>query len=215
MLNEFQRRFGAIQVNLAQADNRAFVQAYLDSQPNHFNQDFRETLYRHSGGNALFTVEMLHAMQVHGEVVQDKTGHWVQGSSIDWELLPTRVVAVIAERLGRLDRECLTLLKAASMQGEVFIAEVLARVLRVTDEEIIARLSGPLCKQHLLVSPLTLAEKAADCRARYQFRCLLVQKYLDQSLDDVERWHLQRVTKEALETVYSRQLADAQEIRYM
>ncbi len=40
LLNEFQRRFGEIQIDLSRADGRAFVNAYLDSQPNHFDAGF-------------------------------------------------------------------------------------------------------------------------------------------------------------------------------
>lgn len=200
-LNEFQRRYGEIQVDLSCTDGRAFVLAYLESQLNHFDEAFRETLYRHTRGNALFTVELLHAMRMRDEVVQDNTGRWAQGSPIDWEHLPARVEAVFAERLGRLDRECLTLLTAASMQGEVFTARILSQVLGISEAKIITNLSGPLCKQHLLVSPLSLAEKDGDHQACYRFRCLLLQKYLYQSLDEVERKRLRQATAKALEKV--------------
>jgi DNA-binding SARP family transcriptional activator len=201
ILNEFQIRFGESPVDLSCADGRAFVLAYLDSQPNHFDETFRETFYRHTRGNALFTVELLHAMRVRDEVVQDNTGCWVQGSSIDWERLPARVEAVFAERLGRLDRHCLALLTAASMQGEVFSTGVLSQVLGISEEKVITSLSGPLCKQHLLVSPLSLAEKDGDHQACYRFRCLLLQKYLYQSLDEVERKRLRQAAAKALEKV--------------
>jgi DNA-binding SARP family transcriptional activator len=207
-LNEFQRRFGETQVDLSCADGRAFVLAYLNSQPNHFDEAFRETLYQYTRGNALFTVELLHDMQARGEVVQDNTGRWVQGSPIDWEQLPVRVEAVFAERIGRLDRQCLALLTAASTQGEVFSTGVLSQVLGISEEKVITSLSGPLCKQHLLVSPLSLAEKDDDHQARYQFRCLLLQKYLYQSLDDVERKRLRQATAKALGISFSSAIVD-------
>jgi DNA-binding SARP family transcriptional activator len=199
ILNEFQRCFGEMQVDLSRADGRAFVNAYLDSQPNHFDEDFRATLYRLTGGNALFTVELLRARQARGEVFQDQNGYWVPGPQVNWDQLPARVEAVIAERLGRLDRKCLTLLEAASVQGQVFIAEVLAQVLGVTEEEITTRLSGPLCKQHRLVRSLDLANSDGPRQASYQFQHLLFQKYLYQGLDDVQRARLLQATAEALE----------------
>jgi DNA-binding SARP family transcriptional activator len=204
VLNEFQRRFGEAPIELSCSDGRAFVHAYLDSQPNHFDQDFRENLYRHTRGNALYTIELLDAMHARGEVVQDHTGHWIPGSSIDWELLPARLEAVITERLDRLNYANLSLLKVASMQGEVFDAGVLAQVVGASEEEVIASLSGPLSKQHRLVSPLGLIEKAGDRRSRYQFHGLLLQKYLYQSLDDVERKRLQHATVKVLGKVTSK-----------
>jgi DNA-binding SARP family transcriptional activator len=197
VLNEFQRRFGEIQVDLSQADGCAFVNAYLDSQPNRFDQKFREMLYRHTGGNALYTVELLLALQVRGEVAQDH-GYWHQELPISWEPLPARVEAVLAEQLGRLDQDCLALLEAASLQSEGFTADVLARVSGVTEEQITTRLSSPLCKQHLLVRSLSLAEKDGNPQATYQFRSLVVQIYLYHSLGNVERDRLQRVTAHAL-----------------
>jgi predicted ATPase len=113
--------------------------------------------------------------------------------------LPARVEAVIAERLGRLDRKCLTLLEAASVQGQVFITGVLAQVLGVTEAEITACLSGPLCKQHRLVRSLGLARWDDTRQACYQFQHLLFQKYLYQGLDEVERARLHQATSEALE----------------
>ncbi len=155
--------------------------------------------YRLTGGNALFTVELLRAKQARGEVFQDQNGNWVTNPQVDWEQLPARVEAVIAERLGRLDRKCITLLEAASVQGEVFIAGVLSQILGVTEEEITTCLSGPLCKQHRLVRSLGLAMPDSPCQARYQFRHLLFQKYLYQGLDDVQRARLHRATTEAQE----------------
>jgi DNA-binding SARP family transcriptional activator len=199
VLNELQRRYGKIQVDLSHADREAFVNAYLDSRPNNFDADFRAKLYRHTHGNALFTVELLNGMQAQGDVIQDQYGYWMPGPQVNWEQLPARVEAVIAERLGRLDRECLTMLEAASVQGEIFNARVLARVLGVPEEEIITRLSGPLGKQHRLVSNLDLARPDDPHKARYQFRHILYQKYLYQGLDEVERARLHQATSEALE----------------
>jgi DNA-binding SARP family transcriptional activator len=199
ILNEFQRCFGEMQVDLSRADGRAFVNAYLDSQPNHFDEHFRATLYRLTGGNALFTVELLHAQKARGEVLQDQNGYWVPGSQMNWEQLPARVEAVIAERLGRLDRKCLTLLDAASVQGEIFFVAVLAQVLGVSEAEITARLSGPLSRQHHLVCSLDLAWPEDPQPASYRFCHLLYQKYLYQGLDDVQRARLHQATAEALE----------------
>jgi hypothetical protein len=72
-LHEFQRCYGEIQEDLTQSDGCAFVDACLDSQSNRFVRDFRELLYRHPGGNALYTVELLRAMQARGEVLCDET----------------------------------------------------------------------------------------------------------------------------------------------
>ena len=56
----------------------------------------------------------------------------MEGSALDWERLPKRVEAVIAEHIARLPREEQELLSVASVEGEEFHAEVVARVLQWT-----------------------------------------------------------------------------------
>ena len=105
--------------------------------------------------------------------------------------------AYAIEHFGRLDRDCLTLLEAASVQGEVFNAGVLAQVLDVAEGAITTRLSGPLCKRQRLVESLGLVKQNGTCQAQYRFRNLLFQKYLYLGLDEVERARLQRAIDNA------------------
>ena len=142
-------------------------------------------------------------MRVRGEAVQDRTGHWVLGSPIDWEPLPAWVEAIIVERLHHLDRECLILLESASVQGQVFNAGVLAQVLGITEEVINTRLNGSLCKQHRLVKKFNPEVQDRYPLGFYQFRHYLVQKFLYHSLDEVVRKRLLRVTAYALERLFT------------
>jgi predicted ATPase len=85
-------------------------------------------LYRQTHGHPLFTIELLRGLQEQGDLVQDPEGRWVEGPALDWETLPARVEAVIAERIGRLAEPLQAALRVASVEGEVFTAEVVARV---------------------------------------------------------------------------------------
>jgi tetratricopeptide (TPR) repeat protein len=102
VVNKFQRDFGDVAVNVDQAEGRDFVEALLDSEPNRLGPAFREMLYRQTRGHALFTIELLRGLKERGDLIQDPEGRWVQGPALDWETLPARVEAVIAERIGRL-----------------------------------------------------------------------------------------------------------------
>jgi DNA-binding SARP family transcriptional activator len=192
ILHEFQRRFGEIQVNLDLSDGRAFVDAYLDSQPNTYDPEFREMLYWYTHGNALSTVELFQSIQANGEVVKDNTGGWTQGPHINWEPLPARVEAILNEQLSRLDEDSLTLLKAASLQGDVFNTGDLARALGLSDDQILFRLRGPLCSQHLLTNLLRPKKKNGNPMVQFRFRSILLQKYLCQSVDAGELLELHR-----------------------
>jgi len=137
-------------------------------------------------------------MQARGELVKKKNGQWNITSHVDWEKLPARVEAIITERINHLDRECLTLLEAASVQGHVFIIPVLAQVLGIGEKEIHDCLSGPLCKQQQMVSLFTPAGQDHCLQDCYQFRHTLFQKHLYKSLNKSRRASLHEATVEAL-----------------
>jgi predicted ATPase/DNA-binding SARP family transcriptional activator len=202
IVNEFQRDFGDIQVDLAQANGRQFVEAFLESEPNRLSAAFRETLHQHTGGHPLFTVELLRGLRERGDLVRDETGRWMEGPTLDWEKLPARVEAVIAERLSRLPEEWQATLETASVEGGDFTAEVVARVQGLDEGEIAQRLSGALSKQHRLVAAQSLQRLGKQRLSRYRFRHYLFQKYLYNRLDEVERARLHEAVGNALETLY-------------
>jgi predicted ATPase len=210
VVHEFQRDFGDIHVDLDQAGGRPFVEALLDSEPNRLGAAFREILYRHTGGNPLFTVELLRGLQERGDLVRDEAGRWVAGPALDWGRLPARVEAVIAERIGRLPPEWQETLAAASVQGEVFAAEVVARVQGLDGEEVVRRLSGPLSKQHRLVRAHSLERLGTGGLrlSRYRFHHYLFQKYLYGRLDAVERARLHEAVGKEVEALYGEGAAE-------
>jgi DNA-binding SARP family transcriptional activator/tetratricopeptide (TPR) repeat protein len=202
VVHEFQRAEGDIQVDLNRVEGRPFVDALLDSEPNRLGAAFRDTLYRHTGGHPLFTVELLRGLQERGDLRQDQAGCWVEGPALDWDRLPARVEATIAERIGRLPEPSRALLAAASVEGEDFTAEAVARGLGAGEEEVIQHLSGALSKQHRLVVARSLRRRDGHSLSGYRFRHYLFQKYLYQSLDEVERARLHEAIGNALEVSY-------------
>ncbi|NIO71040.1 MAG: AAA family ATPase [Anaerolineae bacterium] len=205
VVNEFQRDFGDITVNLGQAESRDFVEAFLDSEPNRLGVAFREMLYRQTRGHPLFTIELLRGLQERGDLVQDREGRWVEGPALDWETLPARVEAVIAERIGRLAEPLQAALRVASVEGEVFTAEVVARVRAADEREVVGRLSGELDRRHRLVRAQGILRMDGQRLSHYRFRHILFQRYLYSSLDEVERVHLHEQVGTALEGLYGAQ----------
>jgi DNA-binding SARP family transcriptional activator/predicted ATPase len=208
IVNELQRECGDIEVDLDQAEGRQFVDAFLDSEPNRLGAAFRKTLYRHTGGHALFTVELLRGLQERGDLLRDETGQWVERPIMDWEKLPARVEAVIAERISRLPQEWQAMLAAASVEGEEFIAEVVASVLGTDEGEIVRHLSGELSKQHRLVVAQSVQRLDGQRLSHYRFRHYLFQRYLYQTLDEVERAHLHEAIGNVLEALYGESVAE-------
>jgi adenylate cyclase len=210
VVNEFRRNFGQIQVDLSQTEGRAFVKALLDSEPHRLGTSFQEALYNHARGHALFTVEMLRDMQARGDLVQDEQGRWIEGETLDWQTLPARVEGVIGERIGRLPVSSQEILKVASVEGELFTAEVVARVRGLDEAKVVRQLSGSLDKQHRLVRNQSsrLLAVAGQRLSQYRFRHILFQRYLYHSLDEAERVYLHQAVGQALEQLYKGQLEE-------
>jgi predicted ATPase len=208
VVNEFRLTYGNITIDLGKTERRQFVDAYLDSEPNRLGSHFRKTLYRHTKGNPLFMVEFLRGMQERGDLIQDKEGLWSEGEMLDWEILPTRIEAVIAERIGRLDTRSQEVLRVASVEGESFTAEVAARVLSETQREMIDCLSNQLERKHRLIRAQEIQRLGTRRLARYRFRHILFQSYLYHSLDPVERAYLHEIVGTTLETLYQEDLQE-------
>ena len=202
VLGELKRRHGDIWLDLGavtREEGRAFVDAFLDTEPNSLDEAFRNSLFRHTGGHPLFTVELLRAMQERCDLVRDEDGRWLASEAVDWQILPAKVEGVIEQRLGRLDRELQSALTVASVEGEVFTAEVVAQIQRQESRQLVRRLSGEVGHQHRLVEALPPGRAGGQRHSRYRFRHQLFQQYLYQNLDQAERTYLHEAVGRILE----------------
>jgi tetratricopeptide (TPR) repeat protein len=209
VVGELKRHFGEIEVDLGQAEGRAFVEAFVDTIPNRLSGTFREMLYRQTLGHPLFTVELVRGMQERGDLMQREDGKWEEAGLLDWETLPARVEAVIGERVGRLSETSRRVLQVASVEGETFTAEVVARVRGMSEQEMVERLSGPLDREQRLVWAQGLERLGGRgttpgrTLSRYRFRHILFQRYFYNNLDPVERAHLHEGVGKTLEQLYA------------
>lgn len=210
VLNEFQQSFGNILIDLTtadQSDGRGFIDALLDSKPNHLGEPFRQAFFQQTGGHPLFAVELLRELQSSGSLVQDEAGQWVETDTIVWQTMPTRIEAVIAQRLGHLDDALRHILRIASVEGERFTIEVIAQVTGLNRRELVDRFSRELVKRHHLLTAqgMERVEDGGQSLSFYRFRHHLFQVYLYQSLDNIERVYQHEAVGNALETLYGEQ----------
>jgi predicted ATPase len=206
---ELKRRFGDVWLDLAEVrepEGRQFVDALLATQPNRLGEDFRRVLFEYTGGHPLFTVELLRAMQERGDLVQDDTGCWVPGPALDWHALPARVEGVIEARVGRLGEELREFLSVASVEGEEFTAQVVARVQEIGERQALRLLSRELEKRHRLVRERSAMRLGRQQLSRYRFAHALFQQYLYHDLSDGERALLHWKIAEAIEQCYEADL---------
>jgi tetratricopeptide (TPR) repeat protein len=202
ILHEFKRDYGDIEVDVGKVAGRPFVDALLDTEANLLGASFRDMLFKQTKGQPLFTVELLRDMQEQGVLITNTKGQWVEGPELNWDVLPVRVDAVIEERINRLSDHLRDILTLASVEGEEFTAEVVARLQDTEVRELVRLLSQELDKKHHLVSAKGIHRIDRQRLSRYLFQHILFQKYLYNNLDEVERAHLHGETGEILETLY-------------
>jgi predicted ATPase len=202
VIREFQRDQEVINIDIEQAEGYAFIEALIESEPNQLGVDFRKTLYELTKGHPLFTIELLRGMQERGDLTKDSQDRWIEGSALNWEELPGRLEAAIAERIDRLSSLEQSILRIASVEGEVFTAEIVGRVKKISDSEMIALLSGELDRKHRLIRAQGTTHFNGQRFSHYHFRHILFQKYLYSSLDRIEKEHLHEAVGTVIEGLY-------------
>ena len=202
LVNELQRIHGERVVDLDRSDGRIFVENFLDAIPNQFSPAFHDQLFRVTGGQPLFTVELFKYFCESRSLLQDKTGVWHEDASIPWDHIPARVEAVIARRIQNLPVLLRDLLGAASVEGEVFTQQVLVRLVNLDEEKIQAVLRGSLGQINNFVAAERLERVNGKRLARFRFRHILFQRYLYENLDLITRSNLHEGVALALEELY-------------
>jgi adenylate cyclase len=211
VLTEFKRSYGDIWLDLAETgetEQRRFVAALLETEPNRLGEDFRRELARRAGGHPLFTVELVRAMQARGDLIRDGKGFWTEGPVLDWEKLPLRVEGAIEARVERLEPELREILSVASVEGEDLTVQVMAQVQGLDEGLVLRRLAQDLARRHRLVVEQAELRVGSRRLSRFRFGHALVQNYLYQQLSRGERRLLHGKVATALESCYGEQ-ADA------
>lgn len=205
MVDELQRRHGDVHIDLDRASparRRQFIDALLDLQKNRLDDTFRDALFRHTHGHALFTLELLRDMQERGALRTDEHGRWVAAPSVDWQTIPPRVEGVIARRIDRLPHDLRRALTVASVEGEEFTAEVIAHAQGVDETAMLRRLHDATERRHRIIREQGRRRIGATALSRYRFRHNLFRVYLYESLGNVERAYLHETVGTVLEQLY-------------
>jgi DNA-binding SARP family transcriptional activator/energy-coupling factor transporter ATP-binding protein EcfA2 len=201
-IQEFKRQYGDICLDLGQSDGRSFVDDYLNAVPNRLSKEFHETLYQHTGGHALFTIELLESLKKAGYLKLDEQHLWVDRREIDWNQMPARVEAIIHQQLKRMPVFWQHALSIASVEGEFFTGEVLAAVLNSQPSAIIQGLSRVVCRQFGLINLEDVRMVNGQRLSIFRFRHSVYQHFLYQQLDAAERSILHEEMGNALEGFY-------------
>ena len=208
---ELKRAMGDIEIDLTaatEAEARRFLDTLLDSEPNRLDSHFRAALFHRTAGHPLFIVELLRDLQERGDLSLDSQERWVVRDAIDWERLPARVEGVLEERIARLDDAARSLLSVASVQGEVFIAEVAARMAGLDERGAFHSLADELDRRHRLVQAQGLRRVGGERLSSYRFRHTLLAQFLYRRLSNPERARLHEEAGVLLEELFRGEVED-------
>lgn len=203
LIYEFQKDTDNLKLELGQIGDREFVEEFLNTEPNLLGPGFREILYRQTMGNPLFTIELLRNMQEKEMIVPNREGKWVETPSLDWDSLPARIDAVVEERINKLPVHLQDLLVLASVEGEEFTGEVIARLKKKESLDVVKLLSRELEKRYRIIVPMGIRKVKGRRLSLFRFRHILFQKYLYNRISRAERCYLHEEVGTALEKLYS------------
>ncbi len=208
VVQEFESFLGEVEINLDSAseiDRLTFIDALLDIVPNRLDESFRRALFKHTGGQPLFIIELIENMQARGELVTDEDGSWIASSTLNWEVLPQKVEDLLEERISHLDPAIQKILAAASVEGQEFTLEVVAQASALTPETVTRQLHSEHTQNLHLVLFWGYQRLGTRNISLYQFRHNLIQKYLYANLSATERMKLHQAVGLALAELYGRQ----------
>jgi class 3 adenylate cyclase/tetratricopeptide (TPR) repeat protein len=147
-------------------------------------------IYRETDGNPFFVSEVLRNLTETGAIRQDAEGRWVAGDSLDAIALPDSVREVIGARVLRLGKDAGRVLSVASVIGRDFDLDLLARVTRTSDDELLDILDA--------AAAVALVREVAET-GRYSFAHALIQHTLYEDLGHNRRARAHRQVAEALD----------------
>jgi adenylate cyclase len=192
---EINRYFGDTVIDLTDTTShthaRAFVDAIIDRKANIIGAQFREQLTRHTEGHPLFTIELLHHLQLRGKLYTNSSGKLVVSTLVDFHELPDKVEAIIAARLNRLNQHLKQFVACASVIGLQFRIEWIRQALR-KKQHTVAPLLQSLEHIHRILKPVNSIGTKNILTIHYKFQHSLFQQYIYSQLNEYQRlqYHL-------------------------
>lgn len=171
---------------------------------NRFGLELSQWIHERTGGNALFINELLHDLQERHIIFQDRSEEWTFSSQLSGpQDLPSSIVAVLEQRIARLETELQNILTAASVEGEEFTAQIVAAVRQLDEDRVIDSLIQILERRSKLV-------KAGDEKrishnrwlSLFKFRHALMKEHIYNDLGNPQKRRLHKKVGECLEEFY-------------
>ena len=210
VLNEITRYHGDVSISLdnIQSDGRLeFINAFIDSEPNKLDDSFRQNLLDLTQGHPLFTIEIVRNMQEKGELIKDNEGQWISSEKLNWVDIPVQIEAVIKERIDRLNEEFQSWLSTASVEGQIFTAQVIAALHKSELRYLLKQLSQELEKKHRLVRESHEVQLSNSFLFQYSFSHSLFLQYIYSTISKPEKRIIHGEVAASLEQLYSEHIS--------
>ena len=185
------------------AAERALCQALLDVEVPGLDESLCDEVYRRTRGHPLFVRELVRELKESGHLVRRPDGGWAPGPDLRWDRIPSRVAAVIEQRLNRLSADEHALVAAAAVEGEYFTVEVVARVAGVEEWKAHRLLADRLGRVHALVREASTGRSGSRTFTRYRFGHELFQWFVYEQMNQGARAHAHGRIATELEAIHA------------
>lgn len=213
VLNETQLIFSDALIDLSTAvggeAGRAFIEGYFARRGNSVAPSFRETLFARTGGMPLFVDGILRLFWQEGIIARDADGQIGLEGEPRLAQLPAEINAVFSEQVERLVPDLQRVLGWASVQGEVFAAEIIMHALRMQPATMTELLDRQLVDRYGLLASGGTTTLSGKRIHEYRFSHALLQEFLLNRLSDFEREHRHEATAAAYRSLYGDDLHKA------
>jgi len=192
-----------VEISLDRVDEE-FVQQFVarNYAPHQFRPETIGQIQTNTGGNALFVSELFQYFKETDKISKNEQGAWGVRGQLAFHELPSKVETVIEARISRLEANVRKILEAASIEGEEFTAQVIAKLRGVDDRQLLEKLSDELERKWHLVAPTRSLAIQEQRLYLYRFKHALIRTYLYDRVNPVERELLHRDIGLFLEVTY-------------
>ena len=198
-INEMQRQMDSLVISLDSTVEDEGGRSFIEGLVNTFtlNEPDRDllirTLFDRTQGHPLFTTELLQRLVDSGAILQGRNGSWsVNREKIEMHL-PSRMRAVIDERIQRLPDDARTIVEAASVQGSPFTVDILPRITGLSEAQVDLTVDRELLEKHRIFK---ISKDSSD--VSFEFDHEIIGETVYESLSPHRRRSLHRRTAEAL-----------------
>lgn len=183
-------------------DGLEFIQAYLRQFPNNFDDSFIAILNEKTKGHPLFFVEMMRYLIENQIISKRNSGIYELVSPIDENQVPGKIEAIFDDRIKKIQNVIRDELFCASVEGEEFTAQVIAKIHDINEKDLLISFSQELERKHEILQHVR-TDAVKDSRIdKFKFRHILFQVYLYNKLSSYEKEVLHREVGEILEELY-------------